>query len=75
MEKTDLINNVAYELRDYLTKEQIDRMKITLYVKMQDFDLAEVKQLPATVEHDNAWIMERYCVDMVAAVIRKESNG
>ena len=67
MEKTDLINNVAYELRDTMTREQIDRMKITLYVKLQDFELAEVKQLPATVEHDNAWIMERYCVDMVAA--------
>lgn len=67
MEKTDLINNVAYELRDYLTREQIDRMKITLYVKLQDFELAEVKQLPVTVEHDNTWIMERYCVDMVAA--------
>lgn len=67
MNKNDLINNVAYELRDYLTREQIDRMKITLYVKMQDFELAETKQLPAVVEHDNEWLMERYCVDMVAA--------
>lgn len=67
MEKTNLINDVAYELRDYLTREQIERMKITLYVKMQDFELAETKQLPAVVEHDNEWIMERYCVDMVAA--------
>ena len=42
MTKNDLINDVAYELRDSMTREQIDRMKITLYVKMQDFELAEI---------------------------------
>lgn len=67
MTKNDLINDVAYELRDSMTREQIDRMKITLYVKMQDFELAEIKQLPMTMEHDNEWLMQRYCVDMVAA--------
>lgn len=67
MTKNDLINEVAYELNDYLSKEQIDRMKITLYVKMQDFELAEIKQLPMTMEHDNEWLMQRYCVDSVAA--------
>lgn len=67
MTKNDLINDVAYELRDSMTKEQIDRMKITLYVKLQDFELAEIKQLPMTIEHDNEWLMQRYCVDMVAA--------
>lgn len=51
MTKNDLINEVAYELNDFLSKEQIDRMKITLYVKMQDFELAEIKQLPMTMEH------------------------
>lgn len=30
MTKNDLINDVAYELRDSMTKEQIDRMKIRL---------------------------------------------
>lgn len=67
MTKNDLINDVAYELRDSMTKEQIDRMKITLYVKMQDFELTEIKQLPMTIEHDNDWLMQRYCVDGVAA--------
>ena len=67
MTKNDLINDVAYELRDSMTREQIDRMKITLYVKMQDFELAEIKQLPMTMEHDNEWLMQRYCVDGVAA--------
>lgn len=67
MTKNDLINDVAYELRDTMTREQIDRMKITMYVKLQDFELAEIKQLPMTIEHDNEWLMQRYCVDMVAA--------
>jgi integrase/recombinase XerD len=67
MTKNDLINDVAYELRDSMTKEQIDRMKITLYVKLQDFELAEIKQLPMTIDHDNEWLMQRYCVDSVAA--------
>ena len=67
MTKNDLINDVAYELRDSMTREQIDRMKITLYVKLQDFELAEIKQLPMTMEHDNEWLMQRYCVDSVAA--------
>ena len=67
MTKNDLINEVAYELNDFLSKEQIDRMKITLYVKLQDFELAEIKQLPMTMEHDNEWLMQRYCVDGVAA--------
>lgn len=67
MTKNDLINEVAYELNDFLSKEQIDRMKITLYVKMQDFELAEIKQLPMTMEHDNEWLMQRYCVDGVTA--------
>ena len=67
MTKNDLINDVAYELRNTMTREQIDRMKITMYVKLQDFELAEIKQLPMTIEHDNEWLMQRYCVDMVAA--------
>ena len=50
MTKNDLINEVAYELNDFLSKEQIDRMKITLYVKLQDFELAEIKQLPMTMD-------------------------
>ena len=60
MTKNDLINDVAYELRDTMTREQIDRMKITMYVK-----------LPVVVDHDNEWLMQRYCVDGVAAGLHK----
>ena len=52
MTKNDLINDVAYELDGFLSKEQIDRMKITLYVKLQNFELVESKQLPVVVDHD-----------------------
>lgn len=71
MTKNDLINEVAYELDDFLSKEQIDHMKITLYVKLQDFELVESKQLPVIVDHDNEWLMQRYCVDGVAAGLHK----
>ena len=71
MTKNDLINDVAYELRDTMTREQIDRMKITMYVKLQDFELVERKQLPVVVDHDNEWLMQRYCVDGVAAGLHK----
>lgn len=67
MTKNDLINDVAYELDGFLSKEQIDGMKITLYVKLQNFELVESKQLPVVVDHDNEWLMQRYCVDGVAA--------
>lgn len=71
MTKNDLINDVAYELRDTMTREQIDRMKITMYVKLQDFELVESKQLPVVIDHDNEWLMQRYCVDGVAAGLHK----
>ena len=76
MTKNDLINDVAYELRDSMTKEKIERMKITLYVKLQDFELAEIKQLPMTIEHDKLHRCNQVGIrSSEAAVIRKESNG
>ena len=75
MTKNDLINDVAYELDGFLSKEQIDRMKITLFVKLQDFELVESKQLPVVVDHDNEWLMQRYCVDGVAAGRHKVHCG
>ena len=46
MTKTDLINDIAFEMSNILTPEQIDKVKIVFLVKMQDFDLTETKQLP-----------------------------
>ena len=67
MTKTDLINDIAFEMSNILAPEQIDKVKIIFLVKMQDFELTEIKQLPMVEEHDNEWLMQRYCVDGVAA--------
>lgn len=73
MTKTDLINDIAFEMSNILTPEQIDKVKIVFLVKMQDFDLTETKQLPMVEEHDNEWLMKRYWID-AAAVGLKEST-
>lgn len=73
MTKTDLINDVAYELRDYLTKEQIDRVKITVLVKLEGYEVQESKQLPQVQDHDNEWILKRYWIDAVAAGLKEST--
>lgn len=67
MTKTDLINDIAFEMSNILTPEQIDKVKIIFLVKMQDLELTENKQLPMVEEHDNEWLMKRYWIDSVAA--------
>lgn len=73
MTKTDLINDIAFEMTGILTDEQIDKIKIVFLVKMQDFELTEIKQLPMIEEHDNEWLMKRYWIDG-AAIGLKEST-
>ena len=73
MTKTDIINDVVWEMSTELTKEQQERLKITLLVKMHDYELTEVKLLPAAGVHDNEWILKRYIIDSLAAD-RKEST-
>ena len=67
MTKTDLINEIAFDMSNILTPEQIDKVKIIFVVKMQDLELTENKQLPMVEEHDNEWLMKRYWIDSVAA--------
>ncbi len=73
MEKMDIINEVVWEMSDVLTKEQQDRLKITLLVKMHDYELTEMTMLPAVDVHDNEWLLKRYVIDSLAAD-RKEST-
>lgn len=73
MTKTDIINEVVYEMSTDLTKEQQDRLKITLLVKMHDYELTEMTMLPAVDVHDNEWLLKRYVIDSLAAD-RKEST-
>ena len=73
MTKTDIINEVVYEMSTDLTREQQDRLKITLLVKMHDYELTEMTMLPAVDVHDNEWLLKRYVIDSLAAD-RKEST-
>lgn len=73
MTKNDIINEVVWEMSTELTKEQQDRLKITLLVKMHDYELSEVSMLPAVEVHDNEWLLKRYVIDSMAAD-RKEST-
>ena len=73
MQKMDIINEVVWEMSDVLTKEQQDRLKITFLVKMHDFDIMEMRLLPAMDVHDNDWLIKRYVIDSLAAD-RKEST-
>ena len=73
MTKTDIINEVVWEMSTELTREQQDRLKITLLVKMHDYELTEMTLLPAVEVHDNEWLLKRYVIDSLAAD-RKEST-
>lgn len=73
MTKNEIINDTVFELRDTLTKEQLDRVRITLLVKMQDYEVREMTMLPAVVEHDNDWILKRFLIDGIAKGTRESS--
>lgn len=73
MTKTDIINEIVWEMSTELTREQQDRLKITFLVKMHDYELTDMKLLPAAGVHDNDWLLKRYVIDSMAAD-RKEST-
>lgn len=67
MTKTELINDVMFEMGTDLTREQLDRLKITLIVKMKDYEVTEIVSLPSTIVYDNEWLLKRYLIDGIAA--------
>lgn len=74
MTKTDLINDIIYEMSLELTKEQIDRLKITMLVKMQDYEITEMYYLPSiTSNNNNDWLLQRFLVDGVAKGIKEST--
>ncbi|MDD3140737.1 MAG: tyrosine-type recombinase/integrase, partial [Lachnospiraceae bacterium] len=66
MTKGDLINEVAAALLDDMSKELVDRVKVTMIVKMTGYELVEVNTLPSTVVYDNEYIYKRFMIDMLA---------
>lgn len=73
MTKSELINDVIYEMTGYLTPEGIDRLKTVITVKLFNISLASAETLPSTEVYDNEWIMKRYIIDLTA-IGRKQST-
>ena len=74
MTKNDIINEIVYEMSTELSREQLERLKITFLVKMHDYEISKMQTLPMVVsQHDNEWLMKRYLIDSIAAD-RKEST-
>nr|WP_300825278.1 tyrosine-type recombinase/integrase [uncultured Acetatifactor sp.] len=66
MNKDELINEVVYEMAPNLTREQIDRLKITMLVKMQNCEVSDMQYLPTVWTYDNDWIIKRFRIDSIA---------
>lgn len=66
MTKIDLINEIKYEMQNIMDKQAMDRLEIILLVKMKDFELTAIKQLPSTEVKTNDWAFKRFEIDMYA---------
>jgi len=66
MTKTEIINEIIYDMSPELTTEQLNRLKITMLVKMQDFEITEMTTLPALDVYDNDWLLKRFLIDGIA---------
>lgn len=75
MNKDELINEVVYEMSPNLTREQIDRLKITMLVKMQNCEVNEMQYLPMVSTHDNDWIINRFRIDSIAKGMAESTLG
>ncbi|MFQ9569048.1 MAG: hypothetical protein ACLR03_10500 [Roseburia inulinivorans] len=73
MTKSELINDVVWEMTGYLTPEGIDHMKTVLTVKLVNVNLVAAETLPSTEVYDNEYIMKRYIIDLTASG-RKQST-
>ncbi|MCR5755378.1 MAG: tyrosine-type recombinase/integrase, partial [Acetatifactor sp.] len=61
------------EMSTDLTKEQQEKLKITMLVKLHNYEITDMVMLPAVEIHDNEWLLKRYIIDSLAAD-RKEST-
>lgn len=66
MTKNDLINEVIMEMSGELGRESIDKLKITLIVKLHDFELVASETRPSVDVRDNEWLLKRFIIDMTA---------
>ena len=73
MTKNDLINDVISSLISAFTSEQLEIIKSTFIVKMQNYDIHELCTLPSTEVMDNLYIFKRFSVDMLAKGLKQST--
>jgi len=73
MKKTEIINEIIYDMSPELTTEQLDRLKITMLVKMQNLEITEMTTLPCVVVYDNDWLLKRFLIDSIAAGLKEST--
>lgn len=66
MTKMELINDILVDMSLEMCREQLERLKTVLIVKMQGYELDEVETLPSAIVYDNEWILKRYTIDLLA---------
>lgn len=66
MKKMDMINTICADMIE-LKQEEKDRLKTVLIVRLNDYELAPVIQLPSCEVCNNETILERYAIDKLAA--------
>ncbi len=70
MDKTDIVNSVVREMPE-LSKEQQDRLKITFWVKMQNYEITAITHSESVF--DNESLLEKYRKDSAAADLKKST--
>lgn len=73
MTKTEIINDIIYDMSPELTKEQLDRLKFTMLVKMKDFEITEMTTLPCVEVYDNDWLLKRFLIDSIASGLKEST--
>lgn len=66
MTKSELVNDVIYEMTGYLTPDGIDHLKTVITAKLIDINLTASETLPSTDVFDNEYILKRYIIDLTA---------
>lgn len=77
MTKSELINDIAYEMSGYLTSEGIDRLKTVITFKLVNINLTATETLPSRDVYDNEYIMKSSTLTLTTLIlhIRKSTSG
>lgn len=65
--KSDMINEVIFEMGDDLTSDQRMRLKNIMLIKFSGFVPVASETLPSTELHNNDYILKRYMIDNITA--------